>query len=72
MYYFFSYQRISQRIVQTSLKKQLDPMGPIASQGGSIQVFLRKPIFTCDFPGPSGPPVALLDRPMTDTSYFRC
>ena len=24
--------------------------GPIASRGGSVPVFLRKPIFTSDFP----------------------
>ena len=31
---FFSHQRVSQRVVRTSLKKQLDQMDPIASQGG--------------------------------------
>ena len=34
-----------------SLEKQLDP---IASQGGSVTVFLRKHIATCDFPGGGG------------------
>ena len=29
-------------------------MGPIASRGGSVPEFLRKPIATCDFP-PLGP-----------------
>ena len=40
-------------------KKQLDPRGPIASGGGSVPVFLRKPTATCDFPGGGGggPPV---------------
>ena len=34
------------------------PLGPIASRGGSVPVFLRKHIGTCDFPGgcePSAP-----------------
>ena len=38
-------------MVWTSIKKHLDPQDPIASQGRSIQVFLRKPTATCDFPG---------------------
>ena len=42
-------------------QKQLDPQGPIASQGGSIPVFLRKAIATYDFtwgilPPPPPPP----------------
>ena len=45
---------ILQTIVWTSLEKQLDPGGPIASQGGSIPVFLMKPLTTCDFPGGLG------------------
>ena len=32
------------------LEKQLDPLGPIASQGGSVPVNLRKPIANWDFP----------------------
>ena len=28
-----------------------NPLGPIASRGGSVPVFLRKPIATLDFPG---------------------
>ena len=47
--HFLSYQRISQRAVQISLEKQLDPSGPIASPRGSVPEFLRKPIATCDF-----------------------
>ena len=47
----FSHQRISQRTVRTSLEKQLDPIGPISSRGGSVPVFLRTTIATCDFPG---------------------
>ena len=35
----------------TSLVKQLDPVGPIASRGMSIPEFLRKHITTCNFPG---------------------
>ena len=31
---FFSHQSISERAVQTSLERQLDPTGPIASWGG--------------------------------------
>ena len=45
---FFSHQLISHRAVRTSLEKQLDPRGPIASGGRSVAVFLRKPITTCD------------------------
>ena len=44
----FSKQRAPQSVVQTSLKKQ---RGPIASQGRSIPIFLRKRVATCDFPG---------------------
>ena len=40
---FFSHQCVSQRAVATSLKKQLDLRGPIASLEGSVPVFLRKP-----------------------------
>ena len=47
--------------MQTSLKEAI---GPIASQAGSVPVFLKKYIATCDFPGGgggggggSGPPV---------------
>ena len=36
---FFNYQRISQRAVGTSLEKQLDFFGPIASGGGRYQNF---------------------------------
>ena len=53
---FLCHQHILQRAVQTSLKKQLDPMGPIASQGVSIPEFLREPIAACDFKGGSEPP----------------
>ena len=35
----FSHQRISKRAVRTSLEKQLDPAGPIASRGGRYQYF---------------------------------
>ena len=63
----FSYQRISQRVVRTSLEKQLDPRDPIASRWGSVPVFVRKHIATCDFPGVSGalPPPG----PATGYSY---
>ena len=35
----FCLQRISQRVVRTSLEEQLDPLGPIASPGGPYQYF---------------------------------
>ena len=38
---FFSFQRISQRAAHA---------GPIAFQGESVPIFLRKTIATCDFP----------------------
>ena len=50
-FFFFSHQRMSQRTERTSLEKQSDPLDPIASRGGSVSVFLRKPIAICDFPG---------------------
>ena len=43
---FISNQR---RAVRTSIEKKLDPMGPIASQGRSVPVVLKKPIATNDF-----------------------
>ena len=62
----FRYQRISQRAVRISLEKQLDPRGPIASRGGSVPVFLRDHITTCDFPGGVRTPCPLpLSPPMT-------
>ena len=45
----FSIQRISQRVVQTSLENQLDPRCPIASRGGFVPVVLKKHLSTCDF-----------------------
>ena len=65
-----SHQRISQRAVQTTHEKQLDPRGPFASGGVSVGVlvFLRKPISTCDFAGGGQAGVGgqdpLLDPPM--------
>ena len=56
LFFFFSNRNIFQRALRTSLEKQLDPIGPIASQGRSVPVFLRKPIATCDFPGGVRPP----------------
>ena len=70
---FFSHQRISQRVVRTFPQKQLDPLGPIASGGGSVPDFLRKPIDTCDFPGGGPdplPPPPLLDPPMCKVMYM--
>ena len=42
------------------------PRSPFVSLGGSIQVFLKKPIPTCDIQGGggSGPPVPPLDPRM--------
>ena len=67
--FFFRCQHISQRAEPTSL--DLGPkgsnLGPVASQGGSVPVFLRKHIATCDFPGGGGAdPLStpLLDPPM--------
>ena len=38
-FFFFSHQSISQRAVRTSLEKQLDLMGPIASRGSPYKNF---------------------------------
>ena len=51
---FFNHQGLSKRAIRTTLEKQLDPMGPIASRGVSLPVFLKKPVATCDFPGGGG------------------
>ena len=56
---FFSL--FSHQVVGTSLEKQLDPEGPIASQGGSLPVLLRKHIATCDIPGMGLDPLSPLD-----------
>ena len=45
--------------VQTSLKKQLNPLVHLLLRWGSVLDFLRTPIDTCDFPRGSGPPVTL-------------
>ena len=45
----FIHQRIIQGVVRTSLEKQLDPRGPIASRGWSVPVVFSKPIATCSF-----------------------
>ena len=45
---FFNHQRISQGAVRTSHKDQLD------SRWGSVLVFLRESIATCDFLGGGG------------------
>ena len=58
------------RTIRTYLEKQLDPKGPIASQGGPVPVFLRKHIATCNFPKWSGPPVPPLDPPMNGSLNF--
>ena len=43
-----------QRAIRTSLEKQLDQGGPIASRGESVPDFLRNPMATCDFPEGEG------------------
>ena len=53
------------RAIGTPLEKQLDPMDPIASRGGSVPVFLTRSIGTCDFLGGEGGGGHLpLDLPM--------
>ena len=52
---FFSHQRILQRAVRSSLEKQLDSKGPIASRWGSVQEFLMELIAAYDFPGGPDP-----------------
>ena len=47
----FNHQGISQRAVRASLEKQLDPGVSIADRGGSVPLFLRTDIATCDVPG---------------------
>ena len=62
--FFLNHQCFSQRAVQASLKKQLDPFGSNCSSRGSVPVFLRNPIVTCDFPGMTRTPVPPLDLPL--------
>ena len=42
------------------------PRGPIASRGGSVPIFLRELVATCDFPGggAADSPVPNLDPPL--------
>ena len=61
--YFLSSFYSVNRLVRTSLLKQLDPLGPIASQGRYVPVFIRKPIITCDFPVGRG------SRPVLPSGY---
>ena len=47
------------------LQTQLDPMSLTASRVESVQVFLRKLMLTCDFPGGSADPLSpSLDPPL--------
>ena len=48
---FFNQKHITWMALQTSIEKQLDPRGPIASRGGSVSEFLREPIATRDVRG---------------------
>ena len=36
-------------------REAIGPSGPIASRGGSVPIFQRKPLATYDFPGRRGP-----------------
>ena len=66
----FSHQHISERAVRTLV--------PIASRGGSVPDFLRKPMATCDFPGggqgrgrpPLDPPMSYLLKSSTNSFIF--
>ena len=49
--FFQSSSYITEGRTDQPREKQLDPLGPIASRGGSVPEFLRKPITTCDLPG---------------------
>ena len=46
---FFSHRHISQRAIWAPLSSNWT-RDPFASRGGSIPVFLKKPVATCDFP----------------------
>ena len=63
--FLFSHQRISQRYGPPSRGNWT--LGPNASRGGAVPVFLKKPIVTCDFPGVGVrilSPLPPLDPPM--------
>ena len=64
----FSDQHISQRAARTSLEKQLDPRGPIASREGFVTVCLRQLVIIKG----SGTPVRPLVPPMPDTRIKYC
>ena len=66
--FFLSHQRISQRAVRSSLEKQLDPRGPVASRGESVPVFLRKlwPLVTFQEGGVRTPFPLPLDLPLVN------
>ena len=79
---FFSHQRISQRVVRTSLEKQLDPRGPNASRGGPYQIYKATSVWplvifqVCEcvvWWGGVGPPAPSLDPPMgLDKTILQC
>ena len=64
----FSHQRILERSVRTSPVKHLGSKGPFASRGGSVPVFLREHIATCDFPRMDGVWTPCLTPPGKDLS----
>ena len=45
-------------------REAIGPLGPIASRGGFVPVFLRRPIAYCDFPVGPDPCPPHLDPPM--------
>ena len=52
--HFFSYQGrmdLLREAIGPTFEKQLDPVGPIASRGGSVPICIRKSIATIDFQG---------------------
>ena len=72
----FSYQIISQRTIRTALENQLSRRGPNASRGGggSMLIFLRKPISTkaCNFQGGQDPLTPPLLDPSTKKRSYLC
>ena len=67
----YMYQRISQRAVSTSLERQLNPRGPIASRGGLYQETYNHLWFSRGGGGGPGPCLhSPLDQPMNDDNFL--